>query len=1275
MIQGALIPRSSTQYLLTKINENVSNGTDCVVTGKAGGGKTGCVIECVDALRQGDNTSVVLAFRLDRMKPVSSTQELGACLGLEESPALVLATAAEAMSSQAVLVIDQLDALSTTSGRLSDFFDLVEDLLIEARGLRTRAKFHVVVVCRAFDWENDNRLRRLLAKDAVQISVLDFSLDEVKEVLTTGGFRTELFDEKQLELLRLPQNLALFLDTDYDPALRPRFFLAKDLFDEYWKVKRGAVNARVASSDYWQEVIQTLCDDMAATQQLSVSKEKLDRFPTDYLDHMVSEGVLSSDGNRYGFGHESFFDYCFARGFVAREDSLAESLVALEQHLFRRAQVRQVLVYLRDADRERYCRELRSLLTHQEVRYHLKDLAVALAVSLPDPDEIEWDVLAPWIESELEAAKSGTPNADRFASLVWNRFFSSRPWFHIAGRKGLVAEWLASDNDGLVDVGVKYVGAHQRHSADRVAELLEPFAGRDGDWPQRLNYVMHGADLEHSRRFFELFLRLVDDGTLDNARGIATNGTFWSMLYGLAESRPDWTAEVLKHWLLRRLSIVRQSRADTGEPNWDELFKHERGSKEILDAGKRVPEAFVQHVLPVVLKITDEATYKMANPAPKHDAVWGMVLADDHLSMSQTCKEVVAKAAEKLAEVRSAGIAHILTELRGYKTQTANFILLRAYRAGARHFADEAVSELCANTWRFQCGYSDSPYWVATQLIEAVAPLCSDEMRTRLEHAILNYTPTYERSQSGYWLRGRAGFALLSGIPVELRSPRAQARYMELERKFGDQAPPPKRMQANWVGSPIEKSAAEKMTDEQWLRAIQTYDSEERRDWWAHPEKGGALELGRMLEESVKQEPERFAHLSLRFPSGTHSYYMGHTLSGLKESGVSAELKMKVCREAYREFRDSCGTELTDILGAIEEPLPDDAVQMLDWLATQHSDPRQEMWNEQATGGTAYYGGDILDHGINTTRGRAAWAIRNVVHRDASDIQRFRCTVERLASDNSAAVRACTSSTLLAIVDHEPDFALDQFLRLVEPRGDPISDKRLLSTHDVEHFIHYGLRRYFAHLQPVVERMLRSNLPETSEAGSRLASIAALLGHGNAEALVEEALRGNPSQRLGVARVAAANIARAEHRQWSDQKLLQLFDDDDSKVRQETAMCFGHVEGQSMEAFEGLIHRFCDSAAYQEDSFHLLSALEHSPHRLPGVTMVACEKFLERFGEEARDIRTHRVVDGSTATKLILRTYHQHQHDEWAAKCLDLIDRMCLERSYGVQRALDDYER
>ena len=154
-----------------------------------------------------------------------------------------------------------------------------------------------------------------------------------------------------------------------------------------------------------------------------------------------------------------------------------------------------------------------------------------------------------------------------------------------------------------------------------------------------------------------------------------------------------------------------------------------------------------------------------------------------------------------------------------------------------------------------------------------------------------------------------------------------------------------------------------------------------------------------------------------------------------------------------------------------------------------------------------------------------------------------------------------------------------------------------------------------------------------------------------------------------------ANVGKTEHRQWSEQKLLLFFNDDDSEVRREAATCFRYLESQSLETYEDLISRFCDSAAYQEDSFSLLNALERTTHRLPGITLIACEKFLERFGEEARDIRTHRVVDGSTMAKLILRTYHQHQYDEWAAKCLDLIDRMCLERSYGAHKSLDEYER
>ena len=484
---------------------------------------------------------------------------------------------------------------------------------------------------------------------------------------------------------------------------------------------------------------------------------------------------------------------------------------------------------------------------------------------------------------------------------------------------------------------------------------------------------MQWADLEHSRRFFELFLRLIDDGTLDNTRDpFASNSTFWTMLYGLAEARPDWIAEVLAHWLLRRLSIIRQTSNETGQPNWHDLFSHDQsGVKEIQDSATKAPEAFVRHVLPVVLKIADEAAVRTKQSAPKHDAVWPIFLFDsEYPSMDQACGNAIATAVEKLAETKADSIDGVLATLRGHDTYMANSILLRAYTAGAKHFSDNAVSELCDNTWRFNCGYSDSPYWIATQLIKAVAPLCSDENRARFEQAILNYTPDYERTQYGRQSRGRASFALLSGIPVELRGQHAQARYLELERKFKSPIPAPEENRVYKVGSPIQEGAARKMTDEQWLKAIQKYDSEERPHRWENPGKGGAFQLAQTLQEFVKQEPERFAHLSLRFPPGTHPDYIGHTLAGLKETDAHTELKLKVCHKAYDGYREACGQQLADLLGSIEEPLPDDAVRMLDWLATEHSDPDQEIWNEQVTGGTAYYGGDIL--GMVSTRREGA---------------------------------------------------------------------------------------------------------------------------------------------------------------------------------------------------------------------------------------------------------------------------------------------------------------
>ena len=991
----------------------------------------------------------------------------------------------------------------------------------------------------------------------------------------------------------------------------------------------------------------------------------------------MSEDVLSLVEGRYGFSHELFFDYCFARGFIRQGTTLTTFLLNSEQHLFHRAQVRQILAYLRDDDYVRYSQDLCSLLANQKIRPHLKDVTLAWVFSLQDPQEYEWEVLAPWVETELDAIKHGKPNPNKLATLIWSRFFTSPSWFQFADQKGLVADWLNSDCDRITDQGTKYVRMHQRFAGDRVAALLEPFVNRGGNWPQRLTFVMQSAQLEHSRRFFELFLKLIDNGTLDNFRSpFASNGIFWSKLANLGTQRPIWIAEVMAQWLYRRLSIVSKTRDDAGQPKWHLVSNRDQLGPEILKkAAIKTPEAFVQHVLPAVLKIANHASYKHDHLVPKRDAVWNTISLDDQSSMAQACINALSMAVEKLSERKSICVEAILSTLRQHTTNTSNFILLRAYAAGAKYLADEAVSVLCDEPWRFECRYADNPNWESRKLVGAIVRHCTEQSRAKLEKAVLAYNPLYDRSQYAYKQMGKATYELLSSFPPDLRSQLAQKRYLELERKFMAPQPPPQKSRVYRVGSPIKESDAKKMTDEQWLRAIEEYDTEEGKNRWEYPGQGGALQLARTLKDRVKQEPKRFAQLSLNFPPDTHHEYMEYTLSGLKDSKGLSDLKLDVCRKAFGDAREIHGKAIADLLGSIEDPLPEDAVQMLDWLASKHPDPHQELRNKQASISTTYYERDILAHGINTTRGRTAWAITNILLRDYSQIQRFWTIIEHLINDNTVAVRSCAATILLAIFDKEPELAIEQFLTLVEPRGDPNDEDRLLATRDVRRFFQYGIYQYFEILRPVIERMLRSDFDETSNLGAWLVSMAALIGHESAGLLAEEASIGNSSQRLGVVQVAAANIGQTEHRCWSEEKLLKFFDDSDSKVRQEAASCFRNLRNQSLKTYENLIGRFCHSTAYDDDSFHLLSVLEHTSDRLPRITLTACRKFFERFGTEANDIRTSRSIDGSIFAKLILRTYHQHLQDEWAVECLELIDQMCLAEFYEIRSILDDYER
>ena len=1258
LIQRRLVKRAATQDILCRIE---GPATETVVTGRAGSGKTGCVVHVADELRE--RGLPVLAFRLDRIPSSASLPaQLGEHLGLEESPVLVLAAAAQHVDRPAVLIIDQLDTVSTMSGRDSDKFFLVERLLQEA-GVRSKSAtpVHVVVVCREFDWKNDARLRGLLPDSEGRIVITRFAVEEVKKILLDCSVDPTSLDLRQLELLRLPQNLSLFLNGGFDGTGHPGFATEKELFDRYWNEKRTVLAEH--SSDQWMDAMEILCEEMTAARELSIPKEKLDSSSPDYLRQMASEGVLTFDGHRYGFGHESFFDYCFARCFVNGQESLLSFLKASEQHLFRRAQVRQVLAYLRDADRQGYLAGVRELLADDDIRTHIKHLVFALLASVADPTEEEWNIWQTWITATLDDIAAGSEDPSGFSAMAWRHFFGSRSWFGFVTGRGLVEEWLSSDSDPLVEKTIGYVSLHQRHFPGRVGALLEPYEKGDGEWPTRLRTVMKRATLDADRGFFELFLRLIKSGTLDEfGEGRDALVAFWDM----GTEHPEWIPEVLACTLLRRLEVVLTSDV---EFRGERFLGYSRSAEELFNkAAECAPATFVKHALPAVLVVSDSTVDPglTAGARPRQDLVWRTLIKTRYPDVEDACLSALAAALGTLAREGSEDLGDMVSELRRRDTHIANHLLLALYGGNAARYADEAASMFCAEPWRFECGFNGNRRWCAGELIRRVAPHCTLENREKLEYTILNHLSPSEREEWGAEWRGYARFQLLSSFPEELRSAQANAHFEEFEDRFEKPPEEPAAPTVESVESPIPRAIAKRQSNEEWLRAIEKHN-DDRIDRSGGKLTGGAPQLAQVLEAEAKEDPERFALLSLEFSADTNVAYVKRTLAALEKAPVATALKVRVCRKAFSEFQSGCGKEIADVLGCAEDSLPDEAIEMLHDVMTRHHDPPSGLGidTNREPGDSSR---DLERQGINTTRGRAAFAIHKLILADPSYIVRFRPTLEEMIRDPSAAVLSWSAAVIGAVASHDPELGISLFLAA------DLFDDRLLSTTHVQRFLRWGLHNHFVELRPFFERMLRSDEPEVCELGARLVSVAVLLGHEDAEDLAEEARSGGSNHRRGVARVAAANIAVLDCRVWAEERLVDYFDDEDSDVRWKAASCFGKLKDEPLDQYEDMILAFCDSKAFQSAAFRLLKALEGSVRRLPGMTCDVCWRVLDSSLSEP-DGKTLLAGARFNLEQLVFRTYRQHQDNDWGKRALDLIDRLCLESFSDVGSRFEEFDR
>ena len=167
------------------------------------------------------------ALKADRLQmPSSMTSN-------EQLEALINTFSSLIQEEKAVLVIDQIDALSQYITNDRTKLENVVALIEHFATADCLKNVRIIVSCRSFDLEFDPKLRLLGDNPRIELGVLNKS--EVVTIL--NRLKNDLYkelDEKTIAILQTPQHLNLFCQV-YVNNQKTNYFSITDLYDELWR--------------------------------------------------------------------------------------------------------------------------------------------------------------------------------------------------------------------------------------------------------------------------------------------------------------------------------------------------------------------------------------------------------------------------------------------------------------------------------------------------------------------------------------------------------------------------------------------------------------------------------------------------------------------------------------------------------------------------------------------------------------------------------------------------------------------------------------------------------------------------------------------------------------------------------------------------------------------------------------------------------------------------------------------------------------------------------
>jgi len=695
----------------------------------------------------------------------------------------------------------------------------------------------------------------------------------------------------------------------------------QDLYHIIWERSVLSPGAPVSTQDR-TEVIRRVITQMEKDERTSAPFFIFEGADSKHLKSAVlfleSQGILQKEntGSNWNFLHQTFYDYAYARFFVASGQSLSQKVFSSPQGLTERPLLQHVLGFLRSTNPQEYERELMALgidelFEHPNLRKHLRHMLRQWFGTLPQPNEIEWNHVRRMLRNSELRVK------------FLNAAGGNEGWFSRLAEEH-IPRWLREIQSGrLDDTNINALFwflisvADSTSAQPQITAFLTLYLGRSEQWDNLLTAWAGRIRQWHSLEAVRLYEKLLLKNWKNN------DSLFVYHLRDVAKQHPLEGCLILEQMLAQaELPDKPDNHFLWASPFWNAFADKESGGLKIDDKvletlAEAKPNEFLESIWPFLERVLHVSALPEENDlyftTDAFRDTWSIrstrgVLHGHHFGFALS--HALGKALQLLAETNASRCQEWLNRLEALHYETPQMLVLDVYAEHPQTFSDRALSFLCSDVRRLELGESQCE---TRRLMREVAPFWSSPQCAEMERHILahdrlpHYLRLRQRDLHILQRRGIEQWGLLLALGRERLTLKGQRRLREWDDKFRGEKLPDKPITgvSGFVGPPIEDSKVQKMSDQAWLHAMAHYqgDITHRREFL----KGGAEQLCRVLQGCVKEQPECFAKLFLeKVPLDVDAFYVKALLEGLAESSAPSELLF----DAVRRFQHHNGPDV-----------------------------------------------------------------------------------------------------------------------------------------------------------------------------------------------------------------------------------------------------------------------------------------------------------------------------------------------------------------------------